>query len=253
MKGSRKNGVGRPARSRPPRGRPPRGSAEALTRQRIVAAALQIVDAEGLAALSMRRLGASLGVDPMAVYYHLPNKAALYDAIVEAVMAEAEWGEGPAGQAPAPASTGTPAEQLRRMARSYRDALMRHPNAISVVAARPVRTPASLRPIERMLAVIAAEGFTPRESIAFVDVCGHYIMGWALTYAAHLSGSEIHDHGPLELDALPAEEFPNLRRVLEEAPEGNPFAVEFEMGLDALLTGLMNRETRLPGSDGGSR
>ncbi|HET6450954.1 MAG TPA: TetR family transcriptional regulator, partial [Spirochaetia bacterium] len=102
MKGSRRNGVGRPARSRPPRGRPARGSAEALTRQRIVAAALQIVDAEGLAALSMRRLGASLGVDPMAVYYHLPNKAALYDAIVEAVMAEAEWGEGPAGQAPAP-------------------------------------------------------------------------------------------------------------------------------------------------------
>ena len=68
---------------------------------------------------------------------------------------------------------------------------------------------------------------------------GSSIMGWAQTYAAHLSGSEIHDHGPLELDSLPEQEFPNLRRVLKEAPEGNPFAVEFEMGLDALLKGFM--------------
>ena len=59
-----------------------------LTRERIVATALELVDREGPAALSMRRLGAELGVDPMAVYYHVPNKAALLDAIVEAVMAK---------------------------------------------------------------------------------------------------------------------------------------------------------------------
>ena len=65
-----------------------KGRGTSLTRQRIVTAALEIVDREGLAALSMRRLGSELGVDPMAAYYHIPNKDALLDAIVEAVMAE---------------------------------------------------------------------------------------------------------------------------------------------------------------------
>lgn len=214
------------------RGRPVRDSAAALTREKIVKAAVQIVDKDGLAALSMRHLGALLGVDPMAIYYHLPNKAALYDAIVEAVMAEVDPGPGPGLKLP-------PIEQLRQMALSYRDALLAHPNALPFVATRPVRTPASLRPIERMLAVIASLGFTPQESIAFVDVCGHYIMGWAQTYAAHLQGSELHDHGPLPMDELPPDEFPNLHRVMKEAPSDNPFAVEFELGITAILSGLL--------------
>ena len=67
------------------RRRPPE---EPLSRDRIVSAALALVDQEGLASLSMRRLAAALGVDPMAIYYYLPNKAALLDAIVEAVNLE---------------------------------------------------------------------------------------------------------------------------------------------------------------------
>ena len=59
-----------------------------LTRERVVAAALGIVDREGLDALTMRALGRTLGVDPMAVYHHLPNKAAILDAVAEAVIAE---------------------------------------------------------------------------------------------------------------------------------------------------------------------
>ncbi|HVO37854.1 MAG TPA: TetR/AcrR family transcriptional regulator C-terminal domain-containing protein [Spirochaetia bacterium] len=220
-------------RRQKPRGRPVRDSSAALTREKIVTAALQILDRDGLAALSMRRLGSLLGVDPMAIYYHLPNKAALYDAIVEAVMSEIPL-------APA-AQEGPPIEQLRRMACAYRDALLAHPNALAVVVTRPVRTPASLRPIERMLAVIASLGFTPQESIAFVDVCGHYIMGWAQTYAAHLQDSEVHQHGPMPMDELPPEEFPNLHRIMKEAPDGNPFAVEFDLGMDAILSGLLRR------------
>jgi TetR/AcrR family transcriptional regulator, tetracycline repressor protein len=218
------------------RGRPVLHSASALTREKIVKAAVQIVDKEGLAALSMRHLGAALGVDPMAVYHYLPNKAALYDAIVEAVMADMDLDpvHGPAAGSKLP-----PIEQLRQMALSYRDALIAHPNALPVIATRPVRTPASLRPIERMLAVIASLGFTAQESIAFVDVCGHYIMGWAQTYAAHLQGAEMHDHGPMPMDDLPPDEFPNLHRLMKEAPSDNPFAVEFELGMTAILSGLL--------------
>jgi AcrR family transcriptional regulator len=165
----------------------------------------------------MRHLGAALGVDPMAIYYHLPNKAALYEAIVEAVMAEMGAGQaaGDSSSRHGSESRLPPIEQLRQMALSYRDALLAHPNALPVIATRPVRTPASLRPIERMLAVIASLGFTPQESNAFVDVCGHYIMGWAQTYAAHLQGSAQHPVAD------------------------NPLAVEFELGINAILSGLM--------------
>ena len=195
------------------------------------------MDTEGLAALSMRRLGSVLSVDPMAIYYHLPNKAALYDAIVEAVMAEMSVPEGGAL-----GNSKSPGELLRQMALSYRDALLAHPNALPVVAARPVRTPASLRPIERMLDVIARQGFTPQDAMAIVDVCGHYIMGWAQTYAAHLHGAELHEHDPLRLEDLSEAEFPNLRRVLETTPLDNPFAVEFDLGIDVLMEGLLSRK-----------
>ena len=66
---------------------PRKKDVEPLDRERILAAAMRIIDAEGLDALSMRRLGTELGVNPMAAYYHVPNKAALYDLVLEAVMA----------------------------------------------------------------------------------------------------------------------------------------------------------------------
>ncbi len=192
-------------------------------------AALQIVDTSGLPALSMRRLGSLLDVDPMAIYYHLPNKAALYDAIVEAVMMEIDLSGAPAL---------SPHEQLKGMAMAYTRALLAHPNAIPVVASRPVRTPASLRTIEKMLAVIMQLGFTPRKAIALVDVCGHFILGWVQTYAAHLQDSEMHHHDEMPLDQLPPDEFPNLYKVMAGGGAENLFAVELEMGLDALLRGL---------------
>ena len=66
---------------------PRKKDVEPLARERIVDAAMGIIDAEGLDALSMRRLGAELGVNPMAAYHYMPNKAALYDLVLEAVMA----------------------------------------------------------------------------------------------------------------------------------------------------------------------
>ena len=64
----------------------PRAGEEALTRGRILVAALSLVDEEGIEALSMRRLAKELGVDPMAIYHHLPNKRALLSALVGQVF-----------------------------------------------------------------------------------------------------------------------------------------------------------------------
>jgi AcrR family transcriptional regulator len=66
---------------------PRKKNAEQLTRERIIAAAMHVIDTEGLDALSMRRLGVELGVNPMAAYHYVPNKSALYDLVQDAVMA----------------------------------------------------------------------------------------------------------------------------------------------------------------------
>ena len=114
------------------------GAATPLERGQIVAAALKIVDRHGLKSLSMRRLGAELGVDPMAVYYHLPNKQALLDAIVEAVMGSIDLTvDNPAKP---------PEERILAAARAYRDVLLAHVNALPILLAHGPVTPAPCAP-----------------------------------------------------------------------------------------------------------
>src|SRR5574340_1299862 len=91
-----------------------RGPKARLTRELLVTTALRIADSEGLAALSMRRLGSELGVDPMAAYRHLPNKKALLSGVVEAVLAGADVECDPAESWQ---------EQFRQVARAYRGAM----------------------------------------------------------------------------------------------------------------------------------
>jgi TetR/AcrR family transcriptional regulator, tetracycline repressor protein len=68
------------------RGGRPRAGQEALSRGRILDAALRLVDEEGMGALTMRRLGAELGVNPMSIYHHLPGKDAVISGLVELVF-----------------------------------------------------------------------------------------------------------------------------------------------------------------------
>ena len=110
-----------------------------LTRERIVSSALALVDREGLSALSMRRLGAELGVDPMAVYYYVPNKDALLDAIVEAVMGEIDLGIDD--------KSASPEDRIMCAARAYRDVMLAHANALPAVLSRGPRTPGAMRPV----------------------------------------------------------------------------------------------------------
>jgi AcrR family transcriptional regulator len=99
----------------------PRGDAPNLTRERILRAALALVDREGMAALSMRRLATTLGVDPMAIYYHLDGKAAVVAGLVELA-----FGELPV---PAPDSDDWRA-QVRAIAGAYRDLALSHPKIL---------------------------------------------------------------------------------------------------------------------------
>src|SRR5438094_7026697 len=104
-----------------------------LSRERIAAAAVALIDGEGLDALSMRRLGAELGVEAMSLYRHFPSKAALLEAVVARLLAELP--------VPAP-TTARWQDAFRALARAYRVLLTRHPNAIPLLA-----TPEPAKPV----------------------------------------------------------------------------------------------------------
>jgi TetR/AcrR family transcriptional regulator, tetracycline repressor protein len=199
-----------------------------LTRERIVRAALAIVDRDELGALSMRRLGAELGVDPMAVYYHVPNKDALLDAIVEAVMDEIDLA---IDDPDAPAQ-----ERILRAACAYRDAMLAHPNAMPIMLSRGPVTPAAMRPVELLLGILRDAGLPPSRAMAGMNAIAAAVRG---TTAMAVDGQT--PPTPEELQVLseqfPADEFPHLREGMQCPAD---FLTEgFDFGIRALALGLV--------------
>jgi AcrR family transcriptional regulator len=207
---------------------PRKKNTEVLTRDRIVEAAMRVIDAEGLDALSMRRLGTELDVNPMAAYHYVPNKAALYDLVLDAVMSGVDLS---AIDPSAPI-----AERLDQAARAYRAAILAHPRAIPVMASRSVRSAVALRPIEPVLGLLFEAGLDAADAIAAVDCVAQYILGNAMGYYHHMVDSEAG--AQRDFDPLPPDEFPNMTRALAEAAYAG-FEQEFEFGLDTIVRGLL--------------
>jgi AcrR family transcriptional regulator len=207
---------------------PRRKDVEPLARESIVAAAMRIIDADGLDALSMRRLGAELGVNPMAAYYHVPNKAALYDLVLEAVMAGVDTSVIDPAQ--------PVAEQLKQAARAYRAAILAHPRAIPVLATRSLRTAAVLRPVEPMLGILDAAGLSPDDAMATVDVLAQFILGGAVGHYHQTFDGEAGVQR--EFEALDPAELPHTSRMIAEARYLGSDG-EFEFGLDLFIRGLL--------------
>ncbi len=206
-----------------------------LTRERIVSEALAIVDEEGLPALSMRRLGARLGVDPMAVYYYLPNKDALLDAIVEAVMGEIDLGvDDP---------TAPPEERVLCAANAYLAVMLAHQNAMPLMLSRGPNTPTAARPVELLLGILRDAGLSPTQALAGMNSIASAVRG----AAAMVVPAGTDPPTPEQLEALmaqfPAREFPHLN---ESALCPQDFHRDFEFGVRALARGLvdLSRDTK---------
>src|SRR5215475_8198721 len=123
-----------------------------LSRARVCQEALALIDAEGLETLSMRRLGARLGVEAMSLYRHVHNKADLLDALHVAVLADIT----PESLHDPSVDADTPEWRivLGGMARSLRAALLRHPHVVALFATRPVSAPEVLSKIASVWTVL---------------------------------------------------------------------------------------------------
>jgi len=125
------------------RGRPPR-DADVLSRARILREALVLIDEEGLAAVSMRKLAHRLGVDPMSLYNHVDGKDALLDGIAEVLLAAL----------PAPPVVGDLRETMSAPAHGFRAAMLDHPRAAPLVLTRRLASMTAPAPV-------VAAGFRP--------------------------------------------------------------------------------------------
>ena len=195
-----------------------------LTRTRIIEAALRLVDSEGLDGLSMRRLGEALGVDPMAVYYHVPNKAALHDGILEHL-----WG---GVVLPPPQPDETWQEVLAAVFRDFRRRLLDHPRAVMLAGTRSSVSSPMLRLVDDTLGRLVRAGLAPRDAMELLDCLTAYTIGKTLAEAIAAPGAAV----PPALAALTAESHP---QVVAAMADGYGFApdAEFERGLAALIAG----------------
>lgn len=217
-----------------------------LSRDRIVATALALVDAESLEAVSTRRLAAELGVSGPALYNHFAGKDAIIDAVVDTVLGEVDI-TGFAGVG----ADGTPwQDALRHWARSYREVLAGHPHIVPALATGPGRRPHALRMADAVFGALVDAGW-PRAQATRVGVLMRYfVTGSALGSfaggfpddAAVYAGTYPHlDQAHLLADA---------QREIDESA--------FEAGLEALMAGLTVRYAAVaaergadPGADGG--
>lgn len=203
----------------------------ALTRQRVVEAAIGLADATGAEALSMRKLGESLGVEAMSLYNHVRNKEDLLDAMVDAVYAEI----------PLPDPAGGWRDELRPRYLATREVLLRHRWAIPLMESRATPGPANLAHHEAVLACLRANGFSLARAAHAYSVLDGYVYGFVLTEKAlPFDGDDVAEVAQAMLAQFPVDRFPNLAAMASEhvIQPGYDYGDEFGWGLDLILDGL---------------
>ncbi len=195
-----------------------------LTRQRILDAALAIIDRDGLDAISMRRLGEELGVEAMSLYHHVASKADILDGVFERIL----------GQMPPSPRGGSWRDALRDRATAMRAALRAHPNAMVLFATRPAVTPGSLAHVETALARLHEGGLTPEAGLAALHVIAAFVVGHTLS---SYGPRRIEERTNPRYGRVSAASLPRVHGALRLLPPRDPEA-EFALGLDALIDRL---------------
>ena len=218
---------------------------KALTRERILESAKELADAGGLPAVTMRGLAAELGVEAMSLYHHVPNKDALLDGLVDAIIGEVNDATSESGDADWRAA-------LRDRCLAARDVMVRHPWAPGLIGTRSTIPASVVFYYEGVLGLLIEGGF----SYALAHKALHALGSMSLGFVQELF-SPATTGGTLDVDAAEAE-FEKLAAALPHmtamvaaeihAHDGDVLGwcdsrEEFEFTLDLLLDGLERRRS----------
>ncbi|MDQ1021910.1 TetR/AcrR family transcriptional regulator [Streptomyces afghaniensis] len=218
-----------------------------LSRQRVLAAALDLVDREGLSALTMRRLGTELGVEAMSLYRYAPGKTALLDGVVEALFLQLEDRLAQEWETAAHPDTAGPGwrAELQRIALITYQVCLDHPESATLIFTRMTEVPlarwapAVLRDHERVLGVLWDAGFAEARAAPVLRAITAWVFGYvSVDLRAMVDNPDEPDPAfRLGLYRMPFQDLPRLRATAPAlAEQGGPEGLA--AGLDALLDHL---------------
>jgi AcrR family transcriptional regulator len=204
---------------------------EPLTRDRIIEAALRVMDADGLEAVTMRRIGRELGVEAMSLYNHVEDKDDILEGVTERVMNEFEF----------PPSAGEWADDARAMSREWRRLLGLHPSVCQLLAERhkPLDGLATFRAMDSALGVLRRAGLSARDAAQAFNALGSYILGYVTMEQGLMLGND-EEHAKqhdMAMDVLQGSGLDNVMACL-------PFFTrcdtdqQFDFGLDLVFRGI---------------
>jgi AcrR family transcriptional regulator len=208
-----------------------------LSRDRILHAALELVDEQGLGALTMRKLGQQLGFEAMSLYNYVSNKEDVIDGMLELVLAETDL----------PNTADDWASTVRESAVSVHAALQRHRWAARELLAYGRVRPARLQYMESLLGQLREGGLPAETAYVAYHVLDAHIFGFSLWEGSHtFTEDEVAEMSAAFEDLITPERFPYLRehgqQHFDEGPHHETNA--FELGLDLIIDGLKKMQDR---------
>ena len=198
---------------------------EPLSRERIVDAALELVERDGLTAFSTRKLGQDLGCEAMSIYHHFSSKAHLLDALVDHAVAGVAL----------PARDLDPLERIRRVGYGFRAMAHKHPKLFQLIGLHRLNSATGLTLLNEVLQMFRDAGFDAKTAAHLFRAFSYYVVGAALDETAGYA------KGPSSLTPVPDTEVPlRFPRVAEVGPyfKREHFDTTFAAGLDMLLEGI---------------
>ena len=207
---------------------------EPLSRERVVRAAIDLADRDGIAALSMRSLAREVGIEAMSLYHYVERKEDLLAALGDMVMQEIELPE---------AGPGEWRSAVRRMAVSYHKALGRHAWFHELTVGPAGLGPGTMAYMEWVLGTLRRGGFSARMTHHAYHILDSHIVGsskWEAGIMASIRKAQLPDLAMKVLERVPADRFPYFHEHAQQhiggATKGDKHP--FELGLDLILDGL---------------
>lgn len=212
-----------------------------LTRDRVLRSAIELADGAGIDALTVRRLAEQLGVEAMSLYYHVPNKEAILDGIVELVFAEVEE---QVGGFAVPEADAAWQAALRTRILGARQVMLRHPWAPALMDSRSGLAPTTARYVDSVVGTLRSGGL----SYDLIHHAMHALGSRMFGFSQELGEGDDSGDGDAGGDELQqfAAQVPHLAAMLAVVRHDDPDSTlgwcddqyEFEFGLDLILDGL---------------
>jgi AcrR family transcriptional regulator len=217
--------------------KPARGQQPSLSREHIIRAAMELADAEGIEALSMRRIAAQIGVGTMSLYWHIARKQDLFDLLFDAALGEMQLAEYPSGNWRA---------DLWHLAFEMHTVLLRHSWLGALFDSQPPYGPNGLRIVEHCLAAIDGLGLEGATMVMVLETLTRYVIGVASSKMADETArrrSGVSEEAwqavlsPYLQQAIATGHYPTFARVLA-ASRPPDTETSFEFGLNCFLNGI---------------